>query len=134
MERLNQYRHLRREVEALEDEVRDLREKANQVISDTVTASGDFPYAKHTVVVRGQSVRGHVRLRQRVEKLERQRQRLENEQDAIEEFVDEIEDSQVRQIMRLRFLQGMSWRQTANRCGGGNAADGVRKKAERYLE
>lgn len=48
-------------------------------------------------------------------------------------FIDAIPDSQMRQIMRLRYANGFSWRQVATRIGGGNTEDGVRKAHNRFL-
>ena len=44
-----------------------------------------------------------------------------------------LEDSQMRQILLLKYLRGLSWRQVAMGIGGNNTEDGVRKRAERFL-
>lgn len=50
-----------------------------------------------------------------------------------EDFIENVEDAQTRLILRYRYEERMSWEQTAAKIGGGNTADSVRKKAERYL-
>ena len=45
-----------------------------------------------------------------------------------------LEDSQMRQILLLKYLRGLSWRQVAMGIGGNNTEDGVRKRAERWLK
>ena len=52
----------------------------------------------------------------------------------INEFIDEIEDSLMRQIMYYRYAKGMSWRKVAFMVGGSNTEDGVRMLAHRYLK
>lgn len=51
----------------------------------------------------------------------------------INAYILDIEDAQLRQIMYLRFIKRFSWQAVANRIGGGNTADGVRMKCNRYV-
>lgn len=51
----------------------------------------------------------------------------------INDFILNIDDAQLRQIMFLRFVKRLSWQAVANRIGGGNTADGVRKRCNRYV-
>ncbi len=48
-------------------------------------------------------------------------------------FIEDIPDSQIRQIFTLRYVEGLSWGQVANQIGGGNTEDGVRMTHNRYL-
>ena len=50
------------------------------------------------------------------------------------DFIDEIQDSQLREIFKLRFLDGYSWMTVARYIG--NAGDGSteRKCVMRYLK
>jgi hypothetical protein len=50
------------------------------------------------------------------------------------DYINGIDDSCIRQILSLRFINGLSWRQISFSVGGGNTADGVRKACERFLE
>lgn len=49
-------------------------------------------------------------------------------------YIDSIEDSHIRMIMSLRYINGLSWRQVAFSIGGGNTEDSVRKMHDRYLQ
>ena len=51
----------------------------------------------------------------------------------IEEYINTIDDSLTRQILSLRYVNGLTWEQVAASIGGGNTADSVRKVAERFL-
>ena len=51
----------------------------------------------------------------------------------ITEYILTIEDAQLRQIMYLRFINRMTWRQVANRIGGNNTEDSVRKRCNRFV-
>jgi hypothetical protein len=52
----------------------------------------------------------------------------------INAYILNVEDAQLRQIMYLRFVKRLSWQTVANRIGGGNTADGVRMRCNRYVK
>ena len=52
----------------------------------------------------------------------------------INAYILDVEDPQLRQIMFLRFVKRLSWQAVANRIGGGNTADGVRMRCNRYVK
>lgn len=49
------------------------------------------------------------------------------------EYILKIDDAQLRRIMYLRFIELKTWQQIANKIGGHNTADGVRKRCNRYV-
>lgn len=49
-------------------------------------------------------------------------------------YIETVEDSQMRMILALRYINGLSWRQIAFSIGGGNTEDGVRKAHDRFLK
>lgn len=51
----------------------------------------------------------------------------------LEAYISTIDDSLTRQIIHHRFVCGCSWRQVAQRVGGGNSAEGVKKICYRFL-
>ncbi|MCC8065209.1 MAG: hypothetical protein LIO78_08360 [Clostridiales bacterium] len=57
-----------------------------------------------------------------------------HERNRLERYIADIDDSLTRMIFRLRFVNGLSWQQVATSVGGGNTADGMRKRVKRYLE
>lgn len=52
----------------------------------------------------------------------------------IEEFIASINDSRIRRIINLRFLENKSWNEVADCIGGGNTEDSVRKSFTRFFE
>ncbi len=52
----------------------------------------------------------------------------------LQQIVEDAPDPLLSQILYLRYLRGRSWRQVAQRVGGMNSEDSVRKKARRYLQ
>lgn len=51
----------------------------------------------------------------------------------LERYIQTVEDSSMRQILSMRYIQGYSWRKIAHRVGGNNTEDSVRKSHDRYL-
>lgn len=49
-------------------------------------------------------------------------------------FVAAIDDSFIRQVISYRHIDMMKWRDIAQKIGGGNSEDSVRKAYTRYLE
>ncbi|MBE6615906.1 MAG: hypothetical protein E7631_11470 [Ruminococcaceae bacterium] len=52
---------------------------------------------------------------------------------ALEKYIDSIDDSFTRQIFVYRYACGMNWQEVARAIGGGNTADGVKKRCQRWL-
>lgn len=48
-------------------------------------------------------------------------------------YISSVEDSQMRQILTLRYLNGLTWREVAQSIGGGNTEDGVKQAAHRFI-
>ena len=123
IQELEQLHDMRREIKVLKKRIE--KEAATMAV-DSVTASGDdYPYTPHQVTIRGMPIKLIRRLRKRTMKLEKRVL-------AVETFIDTIEDSQVRQIVMMRYSQGMTWQQVAMRLGSCNEAT-PRKMVSRYF-
>lgn len=55
------------------------------------------------------------------------------EYNRINRYIASVDDSLMRQILSLRYINGLSWQQVAMSIGGGNTEDGVRMAHNRYL-
>lgn len=51
----------------------------------------------------------------------------------VEEYIQSIEDSRIRRITRLRYIDNLTWQEVANNIGGIATADSVRMEHNRYL-
>lgn len=126
-EKLKQFRALKREIEMLSQKV---YTPSNRSASDTVRGSlPSFPFTLHTVAISGYEVMDINISRRRNNRL----QRLIRQRGEIEKFIDSIEDSVIRQVIELKYIDGLSWKDIAARQGGGNTEDGIRKACERFL-
>ena len=52
----------------------------------------------------------------------------------VEEFIASVKDSRMRRIINLRFLENLSWNKVADRIGGGNTEDSIKKAFYRFME
>lgn len=52
----------------------------------------------------------------------------------IEQFIKSIDDCLVRRIVRYRVIEGLSWNKVAEKIGGGNTDESVKKVYQRYLK
>lgn len=55
------------------------------------------------------------------------------ERDRITAYLDGVEDAQLRLIMHLRFVDGLSWAQVGASVGAGYTGDACRMACKRYL-
>ena len=61
-------------------------------------------------------------------------QRCWYELNRLNRYIAEVEDSETRQILSLRFVSGLTWRQVAASMGEGYTEDYARKRVERFFE
>ena len=52
----------------------------------------------------------------------------------VEEFIASVKDSRMRRIINLRFIENLSWNKVADRIGGGNTEDSIKKAFYRFME
>ena len=52
----------------------------------------------------------------------------------VEQFLTTITDSRMRRIINLRFIDGLSWNNVADKIGGGNTEDSIRMAFNRFME
>lgn len=122
---LHQYQALCSEIKELEEMIEN--EKNVGVVTDVVSGSDSgYPYIKRKFTITGIDTG-------REDKLRRMKEKCCRERDAILDYINDIEESRLRQIFMLRHLDGLSWRAVAFRLGGYETEDGVRMKHDRYL-
>lgn len=57
----------------------------------------------------------------------------ETELEYLRNYIANIDDALTRRIFELRYINQYSWEQVARRVGGGNTAEAVRKRHNRYI-
>lgn len=107
--------------------------KPAEIVSDSVKGSSTtFPYTQHTIIIEG--------LEQKEDKmttfwnqLREFKEKLENEKMRIELEIEKIPISEIRQIIRLHYIERLSYVQIMFEMGY-NAPETPRMKLCRYLE
>ena len=123
---MSQLYYLNREIEHLQrqlEELECLAEGTTQVITGMPHGSGTSDKVG----------RYAVRIADLRSMIDNRKARCWDELNRLNEYIDSVEDSLTRQILTLRYVNGLSWQQVADSVGGGISADGVRKIQQRYL-
>lgn len=123
---LSQLYHLNREIEMDRLRLRNLEARA-QPGAQVITGMPHAPGTKDKV---GECAAEIADLRGIIEAKHRQ---CLYERARLERYIAGIDDSLTRQMFKLRFVNGLTWRQVAACIGGGNTDDGCRKAVQRYL-
>lgn len=125
--RLEQYSSIKAEITELKAKIKE-REKSQ--LTDTVTGSSpEYPFTKHTVTIKGVDY-GDDFLTQR---LEEKIFLLDEECAYIEKWLDTVEDSLIRRIVRWKYIEGKTWQQVAFRIGK-HDEQYPRKKIDKFLK
>lgn len=141
---LRQYTNLVKEAEEEEKRIREMEKEIEimqpkcKEVTDTVTEGkrGKKPlglctihgYEDHSVINRKRA-----RLREHKAKQELMLAQIENKILDVEEFINDVPDSETRRIMRLFFVGGRTWNEVAKSMGEGYTGDSCKKKIQREL-
>lgn len=121
-ERLRQYKNLKEEIKELSEQIHKLES------SDIVQGSDDeFPYIKHNFKVETAECD---RTR---ELLRKELGLLKAEYHALNEFINNIADSEIRRIFRYRYIEGWTFQKIAFKVGNGDEQV-PRKKHNNFLK
>ena len=52
----------------------------------------------------------------------------------VEEFIASVDDSRMRRIINLRFIENMTWNEVADCIGGGNTEGSIKMAFQRFME
>ena len=126
-EDLHQVRNIQKEIRIYEKELAKMRAKSHissQQVSGLPMAAGNSdPTVKRAI--------GEIELE---ELINTEKERAELSKANIMRFINTIDNSQIRQIVFLRFIKLNSWRQVSVEIGGNNTSDSCRMMCNRYLD
>lgn len=129
---LKQYLYIKREIKDLEKRIKNL-EKKSDIVSDTVMSSEGFPYTQHAVGISGVNEKKYTLLERYNIRLKVFKTKLEKLTVEVEEFIQTVDDSELRQILRYRYHDNYSWVKIMHLMDY-ESEDKARKKCERFLE
>lgn len=128
---LLEYTDVQVEVEDLQRRIEKIEENMDVVTDKVRGSSKNFPYTQHNVVIRGIEEEQVKKIKKLREILRKEYDRLLEKQIAVEEKIAKIEDSRIRTIIRLKFIDKESWTQIAHRfC---TTMDSIKKEYYRYI-
>lgn len=109
-QQIEQYTSLKREIAMLEDQIYKA-ECSGEFVTDSVKASShEIPYAMHNVTIKGYAT-------SHVPKLHKRKAALEAECTAVENYIEAVADSLMRQLLTRRYIEGKSIAETAQLVG-----------------
>lgn len=127
-ERLSQIFYLEKEQKMWEEKLKELEAesliKGQEISGMPFASTGETSDKVSALIIRKQTF---------VEIIEEIQERIDKQKEEIYEYINTIDDSLLRQIVVYRCISCMNWVQVANRVGGGNTAESVRKMYERAI-
>lgn len=128
---LRQLRHFKSEIRLLKQQIDNLE---SEIVTDRVRGSDvEHPYIEKTYIIRGLAY-DRRKIKRLKEKLQRRVDDLIDLVVEINEYIETIDDSLLRQVIILRHVNGLTWDQVAAEVGGGNTGNTLQKMHDRYFE
>ncbi len=137
---LEQYLDLRQEIKEISDRIARLEQKLKRINEE-----GNVRYAvkggdggQQTFHIEGFPVAEEDEtkylLRKNIRLLEERKARAAEQVIEVEKYISSIDDSRMRRMVTLRYIDDLPWWKVANRMGKGYTEDSCRKQMERYLK
>ncbi|GAA0083147.1 RNA polymerase subunit sigma-24 [Clostridium sp. CTA-6] len=132
-EELKQLRYIKSEIESIKKQLSDLD---YTVATDKVRGSSShFPYVQRSFTITGVDYEEYNKKVERLRrKLNKRIKELINLVEKTNEFIEDIDDSLIKQVISLRYINGLTWEDVANSIGGNNTSDSVRMLCNRFLD
>lgn len=110
-ELLEQISHLHKEKKDLTERLEELENKPLEYVKDSVQGSGtSYPYVQHHCTIEGVEYPKQGVQRRRLRKLIKSAQRnIDKKIKNLEYELEKIEDSEIRQIIRFKYEDNLSW-------------------------
>jgi len=126
-EELIEYCNLKKEIEDLEKRIEQIH-KTTEMVSDTVQNG-----YKHRAIIYGVDLIRKSKLHLYENKLQNFYNKIFEERDKIEDYIETIPKSDIRQIFRYKYIDNMNWIQIMHEMKY-NSESTARMKHDRFLE
>ncbi len=121
-ESLRQYVAMKREIADLKRRVLKLKQEVERMRNNGIIAEMDNYIEKQVLKA------------EYIDRLNELEYNLVKKTVEIENYISEIPDSFIRQIIRYKYVDGLSWERTARKMGGYNTRDSIRMLVKRYFK
>lgn len=108
---LEQLNSLNIELENIEKRIKEIDNKPRKVVQDSVKASSsEYPYTSHTTKIEGiEEPRYNLRKKTLKKQYKSKLKRIEKLLKNIEYELNYIKDSEIREIIRMRYEENLNW-------------------------
>ena len=131
---LEQMSSLHKEIEDLQERLDKLNKPLKQVIDSVQGSSTSYPYIKHNCVIEGVEYPKQGSQKRKLRKLINENKReLDKRINNLEYELKKVKDSEVRQIIRLRYEDNLNWIQIMFKMDY-KSEEKARIKLKRFLE
>lgn len=122
---LSQLYYLNKEIKQLENKLMELETTAYKTTSNLTGMPGNGKHSDKVGQYAAEIVDLKALINLNIEKCWREKRRLER-------YIQSIDDSLIRQIFQLRYIEGMKWEEVADKIKG-VTADSIKKQCYRYI-
>ena len=115
---LKKYRSNKDRLIRIENQIQELCERESTVVMGKVTgSSADFPYTEVRTSVQMYDPYEDENVRQQIRRKEADRLRILKEQEEVEDYINGIDDPEIKEIFELAFVEGKKQQEVADIVG-----------------
>jgi ERCC4-type nuclease len=130
---LIQYNDIQAEIRDLEKRIEKEKKKDKKIEHDMVRGSSDsFPYTQHNFNIEGVSYKNSPMVIQYKASLKKFKIKLIEKINDVEEYIQALEDSRIRQILRYKYIDNLNWIQIGHNMKA--TADSIRMEYNRFFD
>lgn len=132
---LDNIENISNEIQNIEKRLSKIENKERTVTRDSVQGSSDiFPYTKHNMQIEGVAIPKNRHLKNKYRKiLKSKKYKLEKLKLQLEYELNYVKNSEIRDIIRYKYNDGMTWLQVMFKMGY-NSESKAKMKLKRFLE
>ena len=130
-EELSKLIQIKAEIEQIKEELHTIEPEFG--IDAVKGSSKNFPYTEHSIIIEGYDYKTYENKTKRIQnRLNRKIIELVEEKDKLTEYIYKQEDSDLRQILTYRYINGLTWEDVGARMK--YASITVRAKHDKFLK
>jgi DNA-directed RNA polymerase specialized sigma subunit len=134
---LSQLNKLQTEIEELKKKLKNPEFLVEpKITTDSVKGSmPEYPYVEHTIKIEGIDYSGYNRAVNKIKKqLQEKLDELEKVLESMFDYIYSLPDSEMRQILTLRYIDGLTWQEVAERMGCQGDGSTQRKRHDKFMK